>query len=97
MKLLKTLYFSKFKITIEISVYLCYYTVVRNDTLMLDVLLQKITLKYADMAQEAEHVLGKDEVTGSNPVISSKKPLRQAVLHGHPSGLFFIYSRFDVY
>ena len=23
------------------------------------------------MAQEAEHVLGKDEVTGSNPVISS--------------------------
>ena len=28
---------------------------------------------YADMAQVAEHVLGKDEVTGSNPVISSKK------------------------
>ena len=25
------------------------------------------------MAQEAEHVLGKDEVTGSNPVISSRK------------------------
>ena len=29
--------------------------------------------KYADMAQAVEHVLGKDEVTGSNPVISSKK------------------------
>ncbi len=28
---------------------------------------------HADMAQEAEHVLGKDEVTGSNPVISSNK------------------------
>lgn len=25
------------------------------------------------MAQQAEHVLGKDEVTGSNPVSSSKK------------------------
>ena len=27
--------------------------------------------KNADMAQLVEHVLGKDEVTGSNPVISS--------------------------
>ncbi len=27
----------------------------------------------AVMAQQAEHVLGKDEVTGSNPVNSSKK------------------------
>ena len=27
------------------------------------------------MAQQAEHVLGKDEVTGSNPVISSKNAL----------------------
>ena len=26
------------------------------------------------MAQEVEHVLGKDEVAGSNPAISSKKP-----------------------
>ena len=25
------------------------------------------------MAQAVEHILGKDEVTGSNPVISSKK------------------------
>ena len=25
------------------------------------------------MAQQVEHVLGKDEVTGSNPVISSKR------------------------
>ncbi len=28
---------------------------------------------FAAMAQQAEHVLGKDEVTGSNPVSSSKK------------------------
>ena len=27
--------------------------------------------KYADMAQEVEHILGKDEVTSSNLVISS--------------------------
>ena len=26
------------------------------------------------MAQAVEHVLGKDEVTGSNPVLSSKAP-----------------------
>ena len=30
----------------------------------------------AVMAQQAEHVLGKDEVTGSNPVNSSKNPVR---------------------
>ena len=30
---------------------------------------------YADMAQVAEHVLGKDEVTSSNLVISSKKEI----------------------
>ena len=29
----------------------------------------------ADMAQMVEHILGKDEVTGSIPVISSKKAL----------------------
>ena len=29
---------------------------------------------FADMAQQVEHVLGKDEVTGSNPVISSITP-----------------------
>lgn len=28
--------------------------------------------QHADIAQEVECVLGKDEVTGSNPVISSK-------------------------
>ena len=38
---------------------------------------------FADMAQQVEHVLGKDEVTGSNPVISSKK--RQLLM----SCLFF--------
>ena len=30
---------------------------------------------YADIAQEVECVLGKDEVTGSNPVISSKEKI----------------------
>ncbi len=29
-------------------------------------------VRYAAMAQQVEHVLGKDEVTGSNPVSSSK-------------------------
>ena len=29
--------------------------------------------EFADMAQEVEHVLGKDEVTSSNLVSSSKK------------------------
>ena len=29
--------------------------------------------EYADMAQEVEHILGKDEVTSSNLVISSTK------------------------
>ena len=34
------------------------------------------------MAQQVEHILGKDEVTGSNPVISSsKKHLRKANSH----------------
>ena len=28
---------------------------------------------FADMAQQVEHVLGKDEVPGSNPGISSRK------------------------
>ena len=28
----------------------------------------------ADVAQQVERILGKDEVTGSNPVISSMKP-----------------------
>ena len=33
-------------------------------------------INLADMAQVVEHILGKDEVTGSNPVISSiKTPL----------------------
>ena len=40
------------------------------------------------MAQEVEHILGKDEVTSSNLVISSKKaPLRLAVL-------FVVFFRF---
>ena len=29
-------------------------------------------LNYADVAQSVEHILGKDEVTGSIPVVSSK-------------------------
>lgn len=30
---------------------------------------------YAAVAQQVEHVLGKDEVGGSNPLSSSKSPL----------------------
>ena len=35
----------------------------------------RFILKIAAMAQQVEHVLGKDEVTGSNPVSSSTLPL----------------------
>ena len=34
------------------------------------------------MAQQVEHVLGKDEVTGSNPVSSSILPLLQKLQKG---------------
>ena len=34
----------------------------------------KVSLCIADMAQSVERILGKDEVTGSIPVISSKTP-----------------------
>ena len=37
------------------------------------ILARKIT--YADVAQEVAHVLGKDEVTGSSPVISLNENL----------------------
>ena len=30
-------------------------------------------MKYATMAQQVEHILGKDEVVGSNPISSSRK------------------------
>ena len=33
----------------------------------------------ADVAQSVERILGKDEVTGSNPVISSTEPPEMAV------------------
>ena len=39
------------------------------------------------MAQQVEHVLGKDEVTGSSPVSSSKKT---AIF----SGFYFVIKRF---
>ncbi len=34
----------------------------------------QLTKQIADMAQLVEHILGKDEVIGSNPIISSKRP-----------------------
>ena len=40
---------------------------------------------YADMAQSVERVLGKDEVTSSNLVISSKKAIQLLVV-----SLFFV-------
>ena len=42
-------------------------------------------LYYAAMAQVVEHILGKDEVTGSNPVSSSKAPRTK-----RPWGIFMI-------
>ena len=39
-------------------------------------------MKRADIAQSVECILGKDEVTGSNPVISSMNK-------GHPIGVSF--------
>ncbi len=35
--------------------------------------LKALNMKRADIAQSVECILGKDEVTGSNPVISSKQ------------------------
>lgn len=42
--------------------------------------------EYADIAQEVECVLGKDEVTGSNPVISST----ETALESHFSMRFLL-------
>ena len=47
--------------------------------------------EFADMAQEVEHVLGKDEVTSSNLVISSKKNRR---IRGGFVFLFIYFSLF---
>lgn len=41
-----------------------------------------ITRFFAVMAQSAEHVLGKDEVTGSNPVNSSKPRINMMFMRG---------------
>ncbi len=50
--------------------------------------------EFADMAQEVEHVLGKDEVTSSNLVISSKKTAAYAavLLFSLFAFLFFCFS-----
>ena len=50
--------------------------------------------EFADMAQEVEHVLGKDEVTSSNLVISSKKTAAHAavLLFSLFTFLFFCFS-----
>ena len=39
----------------------------------------KVAKKYAAMAQMVERVLGKDEVTGSIPVSSSRAPIRYVI------------------
>ena len=44
-------------------------------------------IEYADMAQEVEHVLGKDEVAGSNPAISSSEKPQDIVVFLRISGL----------
>ena len=45
---------------------------------------------HADVAQQVERILGKDEVTGSNPVISSSKHLRD-----HLTKVFFLVTIFS--
>ena len=40
---------------------------------------KQINIQYADVAHTAEHILGKDEVMGSIPIISSKLPFSSAV------------------
>ena len=47
--------------------------------------------EFADMAQEVEHVLGKDEVTSSNLVISSKKNRRTR------GGFVFLFIYFSLF
>ena len=44
----------------------------RERTSAKDAVITNLTIEYAAMAQQVEHVLGKDEVTGSSPVSSSK-------------------------
>ena len=51
--------------------------------------------QYAAMAQQVEHVLGKDEVTGSNPVSSSmiadEKAARQKPMENKTFFMGFFY------
>ena len=47
-----------------------WYTMYRSDA------------RHADIAQQVEHLLGKEEVTGSSPVISSSHPPRQVSCRG---------------
>lgn len=49
--------------------------------------------EFADMAQEVEHVLGKDEVTSSNLVSSSKKSALNPIISGFKA-LFLFPSTF---
>ena len=44
------------------------------------------------MAQSAEHILGKDEVPGSNPGISSRQ---KAPLHLFAMGRFYVLKNLD--
>ncbi len=46
---------------------------------------------YAGIAQEVERILGKDEVTGSNPVISSSGEPPHPIMRPIISGAFVFY------
>ena len=50
----------------------------KNLTITLTICIIALACISADMAQEVERILGKDEVTGSTPVISSKSPKTQS-------------------
>ena len=49
--------------------------------------------KYADVAQVVAHILGKDEVTSSSLVISSKKMSKNSLLKLSWAFLFFLKKR----
>ena len=51
---------------------------------------ERVQKQNADLAQLVEHILGKDEVTGSNPVISSKGLNPEMALNGRFWVLCFI-------
>ena len=53
------------------------YPIAKHAQIMYNTIVAQLTA-HADVAQQVERILGKDEVTGSNPVISSSNRLAYA-------------------